>query len=61
MARYSHILIVAEKRGEVKSVLGTYSATEENSNKAISQAAPKTEGKKCHKKKPKKGKNDMKM
>ena len=47
----SHILAVAEKRGELKSVLDKYSATGGSSNKTISQAAPKRAGEKWHKKK----------
>ena len=47
----SHILAVAEKRGKLKSILDKYSATGGNSHKAISQAAPKRAGGKCHKKK----------
>ena len=45
----SHMLVVAEKRGELKSVLDKYSATGRNSNKTIYQAAPQKPGEKCHK------------
>ena len=56
----SHMLVVAEKRGEFKSVLDKYSATEQNSNKTIYQAEPKRAGEKCLKKS-KGRKNNVKM
>ena len=46
----SHILAVAEKRGELKSFSDKYSATGGNSNKTVPPAAPKRAGEKCHKK-----------
>ena len=57
----SHILGVAEKRGELKSVLDKQSATGRNSNKTVSQAEPKRAGEKCHKNPPTKAKNNVKM
>ena len=46
----SHMLAVADKRGELKSVLDKYSATGRNPNKTVYQAALKKSGEKCHKK-----------